>query len=110
MNELIEMKDLTITLTNDAQRRITENTVLKSSPSQVFYLLRKYMLRRLGVQEGWHANSNRTKWVEDDGYGHYEIEVVRGDITPEQLEVLECLDTVYELMRKEKNSSTSTGC
>lgn len=102
MNEFIEMKDLRITLTDEAQRRIVENAVLKSSPTQVYYLIRKYMLRRLGVQEGWYANSKRTKWVEEDGYGHYEREEIRGDITPEQLEVLEYLDTLRKLMEQGK--------
>lgn len=109
MNEIINIQDLTITLTDDAKRRITENTVLNFTPTQVYFLLRKYMLRQLGVQEGWYANPTHTKWLEDDGYGHYEIKVVRGDITPEQREVLECLGTVYDLLRKEKNSSPSAG-
>lgn len=105
MSERIEISDISITLTDNAIRRITENTFANYTPREVCRLLRNMMLSRLGVGSGWYTKDNRTKWVEMDGYGHYESEEYRGKVTPEQFEVLECLDTVYDLLCKGKGDA-----
>lgn len=100
MEEQIGVCDLKITLTEQALRRLTTKTLKSYTPREVCHTLRSIMLSRLGVEDGWYTNSDRTKWLMEEGYGHYEREVFCANVTPEQREVLECLSTLQNLLSR----------